>query len=165
MANRYERQKGLPSAGTDYWVYADRVNPELVDEPADGPNVVEDGKWMLFYPKAEMDARWLEACEHMQAGRFGIVESMKASTFKENPRSSDHGKGVIIIYTPQIHKDMLMETGRLIMNAMQYGVTMYFKTNEQTHVGTRATGVQKNHTFYLRPQVQEIREEDVLADW
>ena len=85
----------------------------------------------------------------------------KASTFRENPRSSDHSKGVIILYTPDASKDAIMESGRRIMEVMGYEVTMYFKTWKQTLEGTAATGRSKNHTFYIRPQ---LRYQDVFAD-
>ena len=148
-------------------------NPSVTGEPVQATEAVEDGKWMLFYPQEEMDARWQEACENVRAGRFGVVSRIKASTFQEDPRSSDHTKGVIVLYTPETSKDIVMESGRRIMEAMNYQVTMYFKTNLQTAMGTAATGQSKNHTFYIRPaqlftkpREREIVEEaDVLEDW
>ena len=155
------RDEGIPSTGADYWVFYRHPNPSIAEKPAETDDVVDDGKWMLFYPKSEMDARWTEACENMLASRFGIARTMKASTFRENPRSSDPNKGVIIIYTPRANKDVVMETGRLVMETMQYDTTMYFKTNMQTMTGTAATGQSTNHTLYLRPQ---FRYQDVFGD-
>ena len=155
------RPRGLPSTGTGWWVFDFHPNPTPIDEPVDTMEIVDSGKWMLFYPKSDMDAKWQEACEHMRNGRFGVVQHMKVSTFRENPRSSDHNKGVIILYTPRANKEVVMESGRRIMEIMEYDVTMYFKTNEQTHAGTAATGQSINHTLYLRPQ---IRYQDVFAD-
>jgi hypothetical protein len=154
-------ESGLPSTGRGYWVFYSAPKPIAVDVPSEATETVEDGKWMLFYPREEMDARWREACENVRAGRFGVVSLMKASTFKENPRSSDPSKGVIVLYTPETSKNILMETGRRIMEAMNYQVTMYFKTNSQTFTGTAATGQSKNHTFYIRP---EIRYQDIFAE-
>ena len=159
--SRISRDEVVPSTGTDYWVYFHHPNPSIAEKPAETDDVVEDGKWMLFYPKSEMDARWKQACESLLASRFGIVRMMKASTFRENPRASDPDKGVIILYTPKVNKDVLMETGRLIMETMQYHVTMYFKTNVQTRGGTAATGQLTNHTLYLRSQ---LRYQDVFSD-
>ena len=159
--SRISRDDGIPSAGTDYWVYFHHPNPSIVEKPAETDDVVEDGKWMLFYPKSELDARWKEACESVLASRFGVVRMMKVSTFLENPRSSDPDKGVIILDTPRANKDVVMETGRLIMETMQYHVTMYFKTNVQTRGGTAATGQLTNHTLYLRSQ---LRYQDVFSD-
>ena len=151
----HQPEGGLPSTGTGYWVYShhpDFSSQYVQEEPMETTDVVDDGKWMLFYPKSDMDARWQEACENMRAGQFGVVRMMKASTFLENPRSSDHDKGVIILYTPRTSTEVVMESGRRIMKIMQYNVTMYFKTNIQTRGGTAATGQQRNHTLYIRPQ-------------
>jgi hypothetical protein len=37
---------------------------------------------------------------------------------------------------------------------------MYYKTNEQTAEGTKATGCSKNHTYYLEPQCNFIDDSD-----
>ena len=132
-------------------MYSFHPDQTIRDEPTENTELVDNGKWMLFYPKSEMDARWQEAIENMHAGRFGVVRIMKASTFMDNPRSSDSSKGVIILYTSKTSKDLVMESGRLIMEIMRYKATIYFKTNEQTMGGTIATGQVKNHTLYIRP--------------
>ena len=151
VAQRLGPEEGLPSTVEDYWVYAYHPNPTFSENHLPTTDVIDHGKWMLFYPKEDMDARWQEARENMCASRFGIVESMKASTFRENPRSSDHSKGVIILYTPDASKEAIRG----------YSVTMFFKTWKQTLDGTAATGRSKNHTFYIRPQ---LRYQDVFAD-
>ena len=156
----------LPSTGLGHWVYyPDSVarptptkrqledDPErpTVVRPKQAPPEVPFGKWMLFYPKADMDRRWLEACECFEAGKFGIVDFMKASTFVENPRSSNPNNGVIILYTRPSSETKVMDTGMAVMEAMAYDRTMYFKTDRQTRLGTAATGRFKNHTFALCP--------------
>ena len=143
--------QGNPSTAGGQWVFYYHPDQTIRDEPTENTELVDSGKWMLFYPKSEMDARWQEAIENMHAGRFGVVRAMKASTFKDNPRSSDSSKGVIILYTSKTSKDLVMESGRLIMEIMRYEATIYFKTNEQTRGGTIATGQVKNHTLYIRP--------------
>ena len=80
---------GSPSTAGGHWVYSCHPDQTLRDEPTENTELVDSGKWMLFYPRSEMDARWKEAIKNMHAGRFGIVRLMKASTFMDNPRSSD----------------------------------------------------------------------------
>ena len=132
-------------------MFSSHPDQTIRDEPTENTELVDSGKWMVFYPRSEMDARWQEAIENMHAGRFGVVRVMKASTFMDDPRSSDNSKGVIILYTEKTFKDLVMESGRLIMEIMRYEATIYFKTDEQTARGTIATGQVKNHTLYIRP--------------
>ena len=105
-------------------MYSSHPDQTIRDEPTENTELVDSGKWMLFYPRSEMDARWQEAIKNMHAGRFGIVRLMKASTFMDNPRSSDSSKGVIILYTHKTSKDLVMESGRLIMEIMRYEATI-----------------------------------------
>jgi hypothetical protein len=161
----------LPSTGRGDWVYyplsATRPTPtkrHLEDDlerptvvrPKQAPPEVPFGKWMLFYPKSDMDRRWLKACECLEAGKFGIVDFMKASTFVENPRSSNPNNGVIILYTKPSSQTKVMDTGMAVMEAMAYDRRMYFKTDRQTRLGTAATGRSKNHTFALCPTPPKI---------
>ena len=110
-----------------------------------------------FYQKVDMDARWLEACEHLQFGAFGVVNEMKASAFGHN-FSSSKPKGVIVLYIQKAKRDVIMETGRLIMDAMQYDDTMFYNTNRQTRDDYEAferredSRQLKKHTLQIHPE-------------
>jgi hypothetical protein len=122
-------ERGLPSTGKNGWVSDCRDENVLLDEPSDEEDVVDEGKWMLFYPKSDMDKRWLEACEHLHFGEFGVVNLIQASTFG---RSQTHTNGVIVFHIDRAKRDTVMETGRLIMDTMHYQDTMFYKTNQQS---------------------------------
>jgi hypothetical protein len=130
-----------PSTSPEYWVYYRGVNNSNYG--------MSHGKWMLFYPIEELDDRWVDARNHYDANRFGEVCSMKVSTLRPNPRSSDPSKGVIILFTPEMSEQELKLTGRAIMKAMGYKQKMFYKTNEQTRGGTKATGQANNHTYSI----------------
>ena len=108
----------LPSQTHDnFWVSASDRNIT-----ATYPN--QDGKWMMFFPMSEMDARWTEASQLYYSGRLTGVNSMKASTAKQNPMPERlHGpnEGIIIFYCgPSEDEANVMEYGRNILNNMHY---------------------------------------------
>ena len=152
-----ELPQGLPSSGIHGWVYANRDEPIILEEPESDNDVIDEGKWMLFYPKGDMDARWLEACERLQFGEFGVVNEMKASTFGHN-FSSTKPKGVIVLYIQRAKKAVVMDTGRIVMEAMQYNDTMFYKTNRQTRDEYQAferredASHLKKHALQLTPE-------------
>ena len=140
-----------PSTSQDFWVYYNHTDESKWTFDAQG-RLDREGKWMLFYPKEELDSRWEEACNHFAADRFGEVADMKVSTFRPNPRASDPNWGVIVLYTPHLTEQKQKATGYAIMNAMGYQEKMYYKTDDQTSAGTSATGQIRNHTYCIAPR-------------
>src|SRR4051812_44946465 len=73
------------------------------------------------------------------------ISAIETSTSKPNPRSSSDGReGVLTFYCgPASDERQMVEIGENLAAKMDYrcvnGV-MYFKTDQQTEVGTRATG-------------------------
>jgi hypothetical protein len=127
-----------------YWVYALEDN-----RAATFPNL--DGKWMMFFPMSEMDARWTEACQLYRSGRLFGVNSMKASTAKQNPMPERlHGpnEGIIIFYCgPCEDQANVMAYGRNILNNMHYPrETFYFKSDKPHLIDWRK---QYKHMYYI----------------
>ena len=118
-----------PSQVTNsYWVYA------LEQQIAQSfPN--QDGKWMMFFPMSEMDARWNEACQLYRSGRLFGVNSMKASTAQQNPmpeRLHGYDEGIIIFYCgPSEDEQNVMEYGRNILNNMNYSRDDFFYKSDK----------------------------------
>ena len=118
----------LPSQVHDnFWVGATDRNITSVY-----PN--QEGKWMMFFPVEEMDARWTEACQLYYSGRLTGINSMKASTARQNPMPERlHGpnEGIIIFYCgPSTDEVNVMAYGRNILNNMHYPrATFFYKSD------------------------------------
>eukprot|EP00969_Alexandrium_andersonii_P285583 12625917-Alexandrium_andersonii.AAC.1 len=75
---------------------------------------------------------------------------MKCSTAKENPRASSSNSGVIILYAScSADEKHSTDIGQTIAATFKYQEFphMYYKSDEQTWKGTRATGCEKNHMY------------------
>jgi hypothetical protein len=135
----------LPSQTHDnFWVSAlDR------NITAQFPN--QDGKWMMFFPMSEMDARWTEASQLYYSGRLTGVNSMKASTAKQNPMPERlHGpdEGIIIFYCgPSEDEANVMEYGRNILNNMHYPRDTFYYKSDKPHLID--WGKQYRHMYYI----------------
>ena len=121
-----------PSQVTNsYWVYA--LEQHIAQR---FPN--QDGKWMMFFPMSEMDARWNEACQLYRSGRLYGVNSMKASTAQQNPmpeRLHGYDEGIIIFYCgPSEDEQNVMEYGRNILNNMNYSRDDFFYKSDKPHL-------------------------------
>lgn len=111
------------------------------------------GKWMLFYLNEEIDTMWEKIKKLYDEDMLNGIDTMKVSTSKPNPRSSDPNKKVIIAYSSGSEQD-IMDTGRNLMEQMQYETDMYYKLDSQTSGGTIATGQKKNHKYKISPTVK-----------
>ena len=136
----------LPTQITNaYWIYHGGLDVIFIDT----------GKWMLFYPKLLLDSKWIELCNLFDNGKlFGVV-SMKCSTSMKNPRSStsNNDNGVIILYCNySSNEEEIMNIGKKIVYYIQDypSYAIYYKTDEQTLVGTKATGATKNYTYMIK---------------
>ena len=114
-----------------FWVYAFDQNIANTF-----PN--QDGKWMMFFPMSEMDARWNEACHLYRSGRLFGVNSLKASTIRQNPMPERlHGpdEGIIIFYCgPSEDEANVMEYGRNILNNMHYPRETFYYKSDKPHL-------------------------------
>lgn len=118
------------------------------------------GKWMLFYPNDEIDNKWEKIITLYNEDKLKGIHTMKMSTSKPNPRSSDSNKKVIIAYSSGCEQD-IMDTGKKLMEQMQYETDMYYKLDSQSSDGSFATGQKKNHTYrinYVSRQADPVRE-------
>jgi len=116
-------------------------------------SVLDTGKWMLFYPNDKMNEMWKFAKEVYKEGKLPGVRSMKCSTAKENPRASSSKNGIIILYSScSADEKYIMKVGQNVLATFGYREFpyMYYKTDEQTFKGTRATGCEKNYTYRLK---------------
>lgn len=135
----------LPTQVHDsFWVYA--LEQHLA---AQFPN--QDGKWMMFFPMSEMDARWNEACELYRSGRLFGINSMKASTAKQNPMPERlHGpdEGIIIFYCGPCEDEVnVMQYGRNILNNMHYPQEKFFYKSDKPHLIDWSK--EKKHMYFI----------------
>jgi hypothetical protein len=70
---------------------------------------------------------------------------MKVSTSYDNPTAGDQEMAVIIFYCSPAHdKNRMMEIGHKLLEQFPYknkSGFLYYKSDAQTHLGTRATGI------------------------
>jgi hypothetical protein len=110
------------------------------------------GKWMLFYDKKFINEAWILATKLYRENTLDGVISMKCSTAYVNPRASSVNSGVIILYCQSSsNENQIMQIGKEILELMNFRESnyIYYKTDFQTHEGTRATGCKKNYTYRL----------------
>lgn len=111
------------------------------------------GKWMMFFQKDKLDEKWAAACELYHQGKLTGIASMKVSTAFDNDRASDKNTGVIIFYCgPPNDRVAMMEYGKNLLKEFPYETkfgNMYYKSDEQTALGTRATGRKKNSLYQI----------------
>ena len=98
----------------------------------------KDGKWMMFFPMSEMDARWDEACHLYRSGKLVGVRGMKASTSKQNEfsgRLHAHNEGIIIFYVgPSEDKANVLKCGKNILNHIYYPREKFFYKSDKPHL-------------------------------
>ena len=133
------------------WIYC--FNRENAIAQASGLASAGQGKWMLFYQPEEINTKWNMLKNMYAENKLKGVVSMKVSTARPNPRSSSHHYAVML-YT-QGTDDQLLITGRAIANTIGYQSPiesngyMFYKTDNMTALGTRATGRYLNHKMSI----------------
>lgn len=107
------------------------------------------GKWLLFYDISDIDEKWMYIVNNVD--KFTGVHNMKCGTAKPNPRKQSSSNDIVIVLYCSGDYEQIMETGRNILSCIaDYPYKfIYFKTESQTHDGTRATGCKTNHTFKI----------------
>jgi len=95
----------------------------------------KDGKWMMFFPMSQMDAKWAEACQLYKSGKLMGIRGMKASTAKQNPNPERlHGpdEGIIIFYCgPSEDKNKILKIGKNILNNLHYPREKFFYKSDK----------------------------------
>ncbi|KAG0241196.1 hypothetical protein BGW41_006189 [Actinomortierella wolfii] len=105
------------------------------------------GKWMLFYDKSVLDEKWAKVRDLVEQDQLGGLA--KCSTAMPNPNATNSKSGVIIVYTSDyMDQEEVYQVASVLHEKMQYGATMYYKSDEQTYAGLyRKTGSTKNHIY------------------
>jgi len=125
-----------------YWLHERLVSKKL--------EINNPGKWMLFYNKETFDEKWNHIKRLFRENSLNGVFAMKCSTGLDNPRASDKNTGVIILYCNNSdNEEYIINIGKIIMNSTSYNKRMFYKTDNQTGEGTRATGSKSNHTYFI----------------
>jgi len=139
MESMTDDERNQPSANEDdYWVESRNSASETA----------ETGKWLLFYPRAQIDERWRAA--KAAAKLLGL--DAKCSTRRPNPRASGDD-AVVVFYAPLGDAPRL---GLRLRDEMKFEGLMYYKTAKQTEKGTRATGATENHKLLLYPHLDRV---------
>ena len=111
------------------------------------------GKWMMFFDDEFMDAMWKKAVTLYYKGKLTGIQSIKTSTAAKNPRAGEL-KGGAIRFTcgPSDDEQLMKSYGRNLVKRFNYchrnGLILY-KTDEQSAIGTRATGNRWNFVYRL----------------
>lgn len=115
------------------------------------------GKWMLFIHRTRIDAEWEKIKKLYRSGELIGIYSMKVSTSYKNPRSSSSNEHVIICYCglgsgELDDKENILKYGHNLAKLMNYknrSKVMCYKTNEQSMMGTIATGNKINSLYKI----------------
>jgi len=120
--------------------------------------VMENGCYIT--KKQLFNEKWKIATKLFRQNKLKNIISMKCSTNYNNPRASSLKEGIIILYCHTDNKFDIINAGNNILKLFNYDKIMYYKTNEQTAKGTKATGSIKNYTYYLEPKCNFIDDSD-----
>ncbi len=110
-----------------------------------------DGKLLFYFrKKTELDNMWYTFVNLYINNELTGIHSIKVSTIRNNPRSDNNDYGVIVCYCgPSNNKNLLEAFCKNILSKIKYKFNyVYYKTENQTKQGTRATGTTVNH-FYV----------------
>ena len=123
----------------------------------------DHGKWMLFYDEEKLEEAWKKAKWLYDEERLDGIFALEVSTGAEGSfRYQKNGSGVIIFHCgPTSNEQKMVEYGEKVVNLMDYHFgsqrthghhppLVYFKTDEMTSFGTRATGQIKNHLYKIK---------------
>ena len=133
-----------PTTVTDrYWLR--EVLP--VDE------VNNPGKWLLFFPPDRVDDGWEEIRQMFLDGELPGVIQVKVSTAKPSNRKSGTDYVGCLHCNHSSDDRGIKDIGRAILERTGYVEKpyIYYKSDEQTEAGTRATRGRKsvNHLYKL----------------
>ena len=127
-------------------------NPWLYEEKMGDVEIIDTGKWMLFYDKSSMNDSWLLAKKIFRENKLKGIISMKCSTVYPNPRASTNDNGVIILHCSySSNEENIINIGKRVLQMFDYKESkfIYYEKDTQTREGTRATGSKINHMYKL----------------
>ena len=111
------------------------------------------GKWMMFFDVKYLDAMWKKALTLYYKGKLTGIQSIKTSTAAKNPRAGETKSGAIRFKCGPSDDEQLMKSyGRNLIKRFNYCDSFGFisyKTDEQSEMGTRATGNRRNFVYRL----------------
>lgn len=121
------------------------------------------GKWMMFYKSDAIDAAWTIIKRLYNAGSLIGINGMKRSV-TTGPRASSSELVIICYCGLSSDKENVLAFGKNLVRLMNYQSRnghIYYKTDEQTINGTKATGVNVNHNYKLNLTI--VATEDPLS--
>jgi len=163
-----EEEEKLPMEITDFpWCYKSNENRCTTFFGFSIAPPFNVGKWMLFYPNSKMNDSWILAKKLFDNNELYGVISMKCSTAYKNPRASSKNNGIIILYcSDSDNESEIMKIGKNILNKFKYieNPTIFYKPNEMTNNGTRATGCRCNHKYVLENELYKKMQKSWMDD-
>ena len=160
------------SVNNNPWLY-ERLNKEAKNKIIQGDDSEVrkssfggTGKWMLYFQKDQMNLSWELARQLLKTEQINGVRSMKCSTGFTNPRSSCSETGIIIFYCNNSDNEQyIIQIGKNILDLFKYKEQkyIYFKTDEQTEMGTIATGNKTNSKYKLENHLLIAKKIDIMS--
>ena len=112
------------------------------------------GKWMLFFNVKYVNKMWEKALTLYYNGELTGIQSIKTSTAAKNPRAGDKNRGAIRFKCgPSDDEELMKSYGRNLVKRFNYWISFGFisyKTDEQSEMGTRATGNRRNFVYRIQ---------------
>ena len=143
----------LPSKiNSHYWIHC-------VDSKIGKKYPHIDGKYVMFFPKDEIDERWKDVNILYKTGKLIGINSMKVSTQKKNHEGINKYKnGVIIFYCgPSEDKRNVLEYGRNLLKNIYYNDSILYYKSEKPHLRDSTRRYSNLYTidvdvYYKRPR-------------
>ena len=164
--DHYKRAGMLPSTGRDCWleypwgeIGALDSLQDLDEESGERQEYEKSGKWLLYYPLEELDAKWQEVCEHFETGKLLHVHHLRIGTWKTNPLAPP-GKRVLVLFVDSDVPTTILKAGLSIVKAMKYPTCCFYKTNLQTKQ-SQQPGTKK-FLYYIRPECHNAEPDWIL---
>ena len=161
----YQLAGMMPSTGQDCWleypwgeVGALRSMQDLGEDAA-CTDYTHSGKWLLYFPMEQADAKWKEGCEHFEAGDFLHVHHIRIGTWKENLRAPP-GKRCMVLFVDSSDPLTILRAGLSIVKNMKYKSCCFYKTNQQSKESQDPAA--KKFLYYIRPECHNAQPEWIL---
>jgi len=161
----YQLAGMMPSTGQDCWleypwgeVGALRSMQDLGEDAA-CTDYTHSGKWLLYFPMEQADAKWKEGCEHFEAGNFLHVHHIRIGTWKENLRAPP-GKRCMVLFVDSSDPLTILRAGLSIVKNMKYRSCCFYKTNQQSKQAQDPAA--KKFLYYIRPECHNAQPEWIL---
>ena len=144
----YRRKNKIKKTPTkesnDYWIHEKNLK-QTRKYP-----INRFGKWMMYIKPSIIDEKWEEITKLYNDGKLTGIRSMKVSTVRKNPRASGRDYVVIFHCGPCDDEEKIISYGYNLLQYINYDQKyMYYKNDDQTRKGTRATGQRKNSLYKI----------------